>query len=289
MRPVKWVLPHLCCLTAIVRDRRRLMFIKGFFDETNKDSKRGSFVLAGWTAPVEDWEKFTTAWSSCLSALPSIGYFKSSECKKLDGQFKGFTRELADKKRLALAKVIGAHRFRCYISYVKHESFSDRPKEARKLGIAGCYDWAFMNLAAMVFDDHLRLKDIEGKIDLVFDKCSELRAAIESYEEERKRWVLPMQNIAGEIIPGDDRELAGLQASDMLARELSLYSKNKTTGDIYDLMLAGRSIIRSEVEIPKKLIEGFSDLKALRDGRKFMEALFKNLRGCGNSAGTSET
>lgn len=135
-----------------------------------------------------------------------------------------------------------------------------------------------MNLVAMVLDDHLKLKDIEDKIDFVFDGCSELRASIESYEQERKRWVLPMQNIAGEIIPGDDRNFAGLQAADMLAGELSLYSKTKTTSDFYNLMLAGRRIIQSEVDIPKKLIEEFSTLKRLRDSRKIMEALFKDLR-----------
>ena len=136
-----------------------------------------------------------------------------------------------------------------------------------------------MNLVAMVLDDHLKLKDIENKIDFVFDGCSELRACIESYEQERKRWVTPMQQIAGEIIPGNDHNFAGLQAADMLAGELSLYSKTKTPSDLYNLMLAGHRIIQSEVEIPKKLIEEFSTLKGLRDRRKMMEVLFKDLRG----------
>lgn len=197
----------------------------------------------------------------------------------MSGQFERCTREIADEKKRALAKIIGSYDFRCYISSAKYESFADRPKELREFKVAGYYGWAFMNLVAMVLDDHLKLKDIENKIDFVFDGCSELRACIESYEQERKRWVTPMQQIAGEIIPGNDHNFAGLQAADMLAGELSLYSKTKTPSDLYNLMLAGHRIIQSEVEIPKKLIEEFSTLKGLRDRRKMMEVLFKDLRG----------
>jgi Protein of unknown function (DUF3800) len=264
---------------ATYSDKWKLMIVKGFFDESNKNSKHKFFLLAGWTAPVEEWETFTIAWSKCLAASPSIKYFKSSESKTLSGQFERCTREIADEKKRALAKIIGSYDFRCYISSAKYESFADRPKELREFRVAGYYGWAFMNLIAMVLDDHLKLNDIENKIDFVFDGCSELRASVESYERERKRWLLPMQNIAGEIIPGNDRNFAGLQAADMLTGELSLYSKTKTPSDLYNLMLAGRRIIQSEVEIPKNLIEEFSALKGLRNRRKMMESLFMDLRG----------
>ena len=35
---------------------------RGFFDESNKSPSDIQFVMAGWTATVEEWERFSVAW-----------------------------------------------------------------------------------------------------------------------------------------------------------------------------------------------------------------------------------
>jgi hypothetical protein len=83
-------------------------------------------------------------------------------------------------------------------------------------------------MVSTILEDFLNRNERSEKIDLVFDGCSELRACIESYEIRRTEFPPSMRKIAGEVIPGDDHELAGLQAADLLAGEHSAYLKSGT-------------------------------------------------------------
>jgi len=221
---------------------------RGFFDESNKSPSDIQFVMAGWTATVEEWERFSASWQHCLSELPALSHFhtRSEKFRKLSSTDK-------DKKKLALARVVASHKVRGYIATVKHEIFSDKPEQLRKLMGTRIYDWAFMAIIPAVIFDHLERGE-RSRIDFIFDGCSELRACIEGYEQERQKWTPSMQAAAGTVIPGDDEELIGLQAADLLAGEHSIFLNTGVKEAPYaELINAGIPIKEVEASPPINL------------------------------------
>src|SRR5260370_40131881 len=134
MMPVRWVIPHLCGLPKVARDKRVLLMFRGFFDETNRNPEELIFVMAGWTATVQDWEKFSDAWQECFSQKPKIEYFKTYETNHQLGPL------AAREKKLALVKVISEHKLRGYVAMVEHDVLRNRPKRLRKLMGTRIYD-----------------------------------------------------------------------------------------------------------------------------------------------------
>lgn len=182
-----------------------------------------SFILAGWLATVEKWERFSEAWQECLAKPPRLEYFKGSELGTMLYQNSNADREA---KKVSLAKIISGHGLRGYIATVPHQLLNRKPEKLKKLMGTKIYDWAFIALIPTVVIDHLERGE-RSRIDFIFDGCTELRSCIASYERQRNEWPPSMQAVSGTVIPGDDRELAGLQAADLLAGEHSTYLKER--------------------------------------------------------------
>jgi hypothetical protein len=199
---------------------------RGFFDECNRSVSDVQFVMAGWTAKVEEWESFCEAWHKCLSEKPSIRYFKTSEANRLSDEFYKMSIDASEAKRLALTTVLCNHDVRGYIATAEHTILTDRPEKLRKMMGTRIYDWAFIAMVSTVLNDFLERGERTEKIDFIFDGCTELRTCIDSYEIRREEFPPSMRNICGEAIPGDDKELAGLQAADLLAGEYSTYLRS---------------------------------------------------------------
>ena len=234
MIPVSRVVPHLCGLPLSIRKKRLLLMYRGFFDESNRNKADVKFLIAGWVSPVEEWELFSQSWQECLSEEPSIEYFKNSEANQLSGEFYRFNTESSEKKRLSLAKVISSHQsIRGYITTVNHEIINGRPNILKKKMGTRIYDWGFISIVTGVLVDLIQRGQASEKIDFIFDRCPELRACIAAYELQREKFPVSMQRIAGEVIPGDDKELAGLQAADLLAGEYSDYLRTGIKGPAY--------------------------------------------------------
>jgi hypothetical protein len=196
---------------------------RGFFDESNRNPKDVTFILAGWTASVEEWERFSEAWQACLLERPALDYFKSSQAR-------------SNAKRIGLANVISSHPLRGYVATVKHEILSNKPKKLRLLkGMTGMrvYDWALMGIVERILIDYLDRGERSEKIDFVFDDCSELEACMGSYRVQKPKWPPSMRRIAGMITQGDDRHIAGLQAADLFAGEHSAYLRTGQKSSVY--------------------------------------------------------
>jgi hypothetical protein len=59
------IVPHLCRMTRFKRNARQLFMLKAFFDEAG-DNDIGDFLMGGWLARFDEWEKFTEAWDKEL-------------------------------------------------------------------------------------------------------------------------------------------------------------------------------------------------------------------------------
>ena len=128
---------------------------RGFFDECNRNPEDVRFIMAGWTATVEEWERFSDAWEKCRLREPSIGYFKTYEANGLSGEFYKFSTASKDAKVLALSKVIIAHNLRGFIATVDHNLLAKRPYQLKKLMGTRMYDWAFIAMVSTVLTDFL--------------------------------------------------------------------------------------------------------------------------------------
>jgi hypothetical protein len=234
---------------------------RGFFDESNKSASRTHFVMAGWLATVEEWERFSEAWDACLLQTPLRGqpfHSRGEEFRKLHVSDR-------DRAKLSLAKVISKHDVRGYIATVKHEVFSNKPEELRKMMATRIYDWAFMAIIPSVLFDHLERGE-RSRIDFVFDGCSELRACIESYERRRQEWTPSMQATAGTVIPGEDEKLTGLQAADLLSGEHSIFLNTGTRKEPY--------IELENSRLPIKVVEACPPLSLLDALHQYAHEVF---------------
>ena len=287
MMPVRWVIPHLCGLPKVPRDKRVLLMFRGFFDESNRNPSEGQFILAGWTARVEDWERFTDDWQQSLNQEPSINYFKTYEANHQADEFYKFSETAATAKKLALAKVISKHKVRGYIATADHAILSGKPERLSKLMGTRIYDWAFIAIVTCVLGDYLNRGEQVEKVDFVFDGCSELRACIESYEETRNnKFPSPMQAIAGEAIPGDDKKLAGLQAADLLAGEHSAYLKTGVKGDCYvEFVSADLPIMEFPARPPQQIAELVQYAQGVYQRKELISDILKLLKDKGVNLG----
>jgi hypothetical protein len=69
------------------------MLLWSYIDESSDGSQKKAFVAAGFMAPVADWIALRKPWKRKLKEH-RIAYFKSSECRNLQGEFHKYKREL---------------------------------------------------------------------------------------------------------------------------------------------------------------------------------------------------
>jgi hypothetical protein len=279
MISVSRAIPHICALSRAVRKKRLLLMATGFFDESGRTQIDSHLILAGWTASIPEWEAFTEEWNECLHSRPSIEYFKFSEAAQLDGQFKQFSRASADAKKIALAELINCHPLRGYVTATNRNLLVGKPTQLKKMMFARPYDWSFMLLVMSVLGDRCDKGEIAERIDLVFDKCSELKRCIESYEKQRMSLPFLFRQIAGTAMPGDDRELSGLQAADFLAGELCSFTRTSETSQFYRAMLKGKPIVQLATnDAPKKLRDKLEEARNVLSVHEFLTDIFKLLK-----------
>jgi hypothetical protein len=117
------------------------------------------------------------------------------------------------------------------------------------------------------------------RIDLVFDKCSELKVCIESYEKQRMSFPYLFRHIAGTVTPGDDRELSGLQAADFLSGELCSYTRTSEKSQFYQAMLKGKPSIQLAMNVqPEKLQYTLERARSAFSAHEFLTVIFKRIK-----------
>src|SRR2546422_11124000 len=77
-----------------------------YMDESYDDDV---FVLAGFAAPVDEWEKFSKEWRDALALAPAVPILKTGDAMGLKGSFYRWTLEERDAKLQTLYSVIDAH------------------------------------------------------------------------------------------------------------------------------------------------------------------------------------
>jgi hypothetical protein len=228
--PISRLIPHYCGMAKRIRNQRQVLVYRAFFDESGLDpTLRKVLIMGGFLGSVEEWEQASNAWDSCLHAAPSIDYFKDSECRSLDGEFRQFNRTSAEAKRIALSKVLSRFKLLGFCVTVSYTWFMHRDaKASRKVHGSRVYDWGFMTATTGVlqyFSSHYEEKD--GPVDFIFDDRTELRACIDAYNQIKANpFFASKMRDAGECVPGDDKKVAALQMADLLTGECHEYRQD---------------------------------------------------------------
>ncbi len=257
---------------------------KAFFDESGTDPKLNkALVLGGFFGRVEEWERASDAWDTCLHDAPSIEYFKQHEAQSLSGEFRRFNRTSAEAKVLALAKTITRFELQGFCITVGYRLFRHRDPRAAK-GRVGTrvYDWGFLTATSGVLQYMDDEQPGDEKVDFVFDERGELPACIEHYNwMKTSLFLAEKMRRAGECAPGNDRDVAALQMGDLLAWEFCNQINTKEKTDVFKHLAESRTIAHIDCAPPRQ----FANTLALQRISKQVHAEAENfLRRANNKS-----
>jgi hypothetical protein len=239
--------------------------LRAYFDEGSDDKV---FLMGGWLADVEEWERFAKAWVAELKVTPSIEYFKNNEAMGLKDQFKGWTAGSRDEKLLSLARVIVRHEMVGFIGGVGLDriknlfSGSILPRKTLRsiVKYTEPYHFACSSVISVILGYQvLEAKNLTDEVDFIFDEGVRfLDDCIANYP--RLKSVLPAEAraLAGAVASQNDRLTPALQAADMLiGQALSTLRTGNNTGSV-DILKAKKinqfdCLTPSLASIPKSL------------------------------------
>jgi Protein of unknown function (DUF3800) len=235
---ISQIVPHLCGFPFRVRERRVLLMLslRAFIDESGTETRgpREIFTMGGWVADVKTWERFSEDWDATLRKPPSIAYFKHNEAKAKDGEFEGWNEVEIDRKVFSLAEVVDRHIHPKNGSYgvltgIKAEVLrillSRSPATRRQirsvLKMTTPYDFCFHSIAGIVLThQYLTLKNDQG-VDFIFDENPSFEACEKMYRKLKKLMPPGVRAIAGTATELNDKQVAPLQAADLLVGQVT--------------------------------------------------------------------
>lgn len=238
-----------------------------YIDDSRSDSGVKEYVLAGYVATGDTWDRFQKEWVATLFNPPRIDHFHCVEAYNLRGQFRGWTCSERDDKVSTLAKIIARHDLRsidCRLSQAAH---------ARILAPVAPYDLRnpyfplFYGLIANTAR-LLRAENCSGKIRFIFDGQgglgkntsvwfrsvrSSLPAELGSYLSDAPKFE-------------NDKAVPALQAADALAWHLRRSRMPEYTSEKRPALDMLRGSVHAEAHIPDELLQAWAERFARMPG-----------------------
>src|SRR2546426_7052304 len=199
---------------------------QAYFDESSDGEV---FLIAGWIAAAEGWERFNEDWRRTMAAAPAIRYFKHHEAMSFEGEFHGWTEEDRDAKVMAMAEVIARYDVFGMSGGIKLSTWNkifDGKAATRKelrnvLKFTEPYEACFHGVVATTLQHEAE----KGKevVNFIFDEQTGLLkkhiALYEEFKANPDKFPFPaeLRDIAGSITETSDGGVPGLQAADLLA------------------------------------------------------------------------
>jgi len=229
---------------------------RAFFDESGLNPHEDKvLVMAGFLGRAAVWAEASDAWNACLHESPRIEYFSHREAQSLTKEFRGWPRQRADDKVLALAGVITKFDLRGFCAGVPYGVLSSRERRiSRKVMGARFYDWGFLAAVKAVLQ-YMRKVQPGEQVDFMFDERTELTACIAEYHELKQN-AQPddeLTRCAGRCDSGTDKEVLPLQMADLLAWECSAVAKTELPTDPFDAIADHNRIVLINCQPPPLL------------------------------------
>jgi hypothetical protein len=210
-------------LSTDARQRRLLLPLQAFIDESGVEGTDPVIAFAGFFGQAQRWAEFSDEWRRWANASPSVDYLKMNEAAKLTGEFRQWNPHDRDVKLEGFIDIIRRFPEKAIYATLDVSALRARPYYTSNMVGSGYFGMFFSVLAGVcyemleadafpiepaeiIFDEHV----IYGpRIQLHYPFLRTI--LIEKYDQELER-VLPKQPLFK-----DDREFLPLQAADVIA------------------------------------------------------------------------
>jgi hypothetical protein len=211
------------------RERRKLVALQAFIDDTGSEPTAPMFTLAGLVLSVQGWSDFSASWQSVLDAAPRLSFFKSNHAYGLKGQFAGWDDADRDRKVAALVDVIlqfKPERYTVSVGNTDYESLmGDIPARNRFPQLSTPYFWLFYDFVVVSCTFQATLHKQEPPFYFIFDDQGRIGnetrdwwPTFRSAQHRDNPWLRPY--IGDEPIFRSDRDCLPLQAADLVAGQM---------------------------------------------------------------------
>jgi hypothetical protein len=189
------------------------------------------FVLAGFIASAEEWEKLKVEWQATLDKPPRLAYVKMQEAHALVGEFKGWNETARDKRLAEFVATIKRHVLAGVSLVVRHDDFRSVFRHRIAKPLDNPYWLVYYLLITHVFEWELK-NGLTEKIDFIFDEqlhqSEQVKASYEIFYQQAP------ENIRGRFGKPpehrDDKKTLPLQAADILAWHIHRRYSEKERG-----------------------------------------------------------
>jgi hypothetical protein len=249
-RPLDYVRAFTCGMTKAERERRILLMLRAFVDESGTGRKDGFFVMGAIVAFAVKWEEFVTPWAEILKAGSPVPYFRASSFRSEEWRTEQhITKQEADEKTEALARlftyppllfsVCASVKKQDYRAAITGEKLHKGAGKLGSLWLNTPYAYCFHNIVALTIETIVNKLGIVGDmVDFVFDRNDPLfdaanamfRGLRNRFEDQQWRTTL------GDVIPGNDEVVIPLQAADFLAGRLKDHRAAPTSDTAVELL-----------------------------------------------------
>lgn len=203
-----------------------MVSLHAFVDDSSSDVGDRRLFLAAYINGAGPWIDFGNKWRATLAQNPEISYLKMSEAQNLSGQFRGWSVSERDAKILQLARVIEETRPWSVFCSISRSEYAKIVAPVAPYPLKQPYFSCFWGIIRTAADYHLHLD--RGRpantspvppVEFVFDEQGGLGADAALWYNWLKNDQEPdIARLMGDKpIFGDDKQMAALQAADMLA------------------------------------------------------------------------
>jgi hypothetical protein len=127
-RPSDYIRALVCHYPRRIRERRLLLMLRVYIDDSKQDDAPGTFVLAGYMADATTWADFSDEWQIALDGPPKLEYLKTNHMFRLrdpKSVFFGWSPEDRDARLLLLSKTTNKYALASIQSVVRSSDYRE--------------------------------------------------------------------------------------------------------------------------------------------------------------------
>lgn len=191
------------------------MVLQAYFDESDKRTENGgTFVLAGYVAPAENWVNFIPDWDAKLKEK-KIETFKWTKMRRRVKDNEAFYREIEKHVGHCVYTItdIGDLR-RAVNDFEWPDVFVDMDKMKRK--VSNPYHLAVKHTVVNL-NERKKQMNLDGPIDLIFDEKTEQETVLRAFNFLKYSATPEFSNELGDISFRKDDDILPLQSADLYA------------------------------------------------------------------------
>lgn len=258
----------LAGVPRVLRERRWIVMLQCFIDDSGNSPDGGLFVLAGYIMNEKRWEDFTERWYAQLQRDFPIDYCRMSDAESGEGPFAGMDRIHRNRKVKDLALVIHECNPVPFVCQMEWKDWIEIAEGNLPPGFDVPYAVLFYQMMKSVADFQVKSDELGSfgylPVDFIFDEQG-------AAESKCLKWYHPLKDKVAEPHKTmmsntpqfkDDRQVMPLQAADMLAwhlrREYQFPDEERPTAGLLNpegmlVRVIGRNSLEELVEMSKRI------------------------------------